>query len=137
MVSSTACATSCRLSSLQSSCCSKAYVHARCFLQHFTWLASGAGCCRALTATTADNLGARSASSRAEADRGGAPRADEAAENGGFEGQQRHAALATSYQSRDQQVSAAEKRAQAEIDAAQHRFAKDRTALLGSAVHRS
>ena len=49
----------------------------------------------------------------------------------------RHAALATSYQSRDQQVSAAEKRAQAEIDAAQHRFAKDRTALLGSAVHRS
>ena len=49
----------------------------------------------------------------------------------------RHAALATSYQSRNQQVSAAEKRAQSEIDAAQHRFAKDRTALLGSAVHRS
>ena len=48
-----------------------------------------------------------------------------------------NAALATSYQSRDQQVSAAEKRAQAEIDAAQHRFAKDRTSLLGSAVHRS
>ena len=50
----------------------------------------------------------------------------------------RPAALATSYQqSRDQQVSAAEKRSQAEIDAAQHRFAKDRTALLGFAVNRS